>query len=30
MTWNVPLAGGVMVGTEVNIVVDIEADLVEV
>jgi polyisoprenoid-binding protein YceI len=30
MTWNVPLAGGVMVGTEVNIVVDIEADLAEV
>jgi polyisoprenoid-binding protein YceI len=30
MTWNVPLAGGVMVGTEVTIVVDVEADLAEV
>jgi polyisoprenoid-binding protein YceI len=30
MTWNVPLAGGVMVGTAVDIVVDVEADLAEV
>lgn len=30
MTWNVPLAGGGMVGAEVTIVVDVEADLAEV
>ena len=30
MAWNVPLPGGAMVGTGVEIVVDIEADLAEV
>lgn len=30
MTWNVPLPVGLMVGTEVRLVVDLEADLAEV
>jgi polyisoprenoid-binding protein YceI len=30
MTWNVPLTGGLMVGTQVRIVIDLEADLAEV
>ena len=30
MTWNVPLVGGLMVGTQVSIVIDLEADLAEV
>jgi polyisoprenoid-binding protein YceI len=29
MVWNVPVVGGVMVGREVRIVVDVEADLAE-
>ncbi|HEY6000121.1 MAG TPA: YceI family protein [bacterium] len=29
MTWNVPIVGGLMVGSEVRIVVDVEADLAE-
>jgi len=30
MTWNAPLPVGLMVGTEVRLVVDLEADLAEV
>jgi len=30
MSWNVPLVGGLMVGVEVRIVIDLEADLAEV
>jgi polyisoprenoid-binding protein YceI len=30
MAWNVPMTGGLVVGTEVRIVIDLEADLAEV